>query len=154
LTRYALGVQGQQASMLSLGEKARPRLGFEFGNVAESDHAEVPNVTLAIERLDGFAFVGLTEEFDLSVCLFHHMFGGECIDVEFFNMRKGRYESEVETQQFETDLAQLEALGDPWDTPLYEAASQRFWKDVREHNVNRITCHSTCPGAPAFQDDA
>ena len=27
---------------------------------------------------EGFAFVGIAEEWDLSVCLFHEMFGGDC----------------------------------------------------------------------------
>ena len=27
---------------------------------------------------EGFAFVGITEEWDLSACLFHEMFGGDC----------------------------------------------------------------------------
>ena len=36
-----------------------------------------------------FAFVGLTEEWDLSVCLFHRMFGGECHVREFLDVRPG-----------------------------------------------------------------
>jgi hypothetical protein len=39
-------------------------------------------VALAIERLDGFSFVGLEEEWPLSVCLFHVINGGECFGVE------------------------------------------------------------------------
>merc|ERR1719456_1356898 len=41
-------------------------------------------VEKAIWRLDnGFAFIGLTEEWPLSVCLFHAMFGGKCHSREF-----------------------------------------------------------------------
>ena len=37
-----------------------------------------PNANKAISRLAGFAFVGLTELYDLSICLFHAMHGGPC----------------------------------------------------------------------------
>ena len=37
-----------------------------------------PDVNTAISRLAGFAFVGLTELYDLSICLFHAMHGGPC----------------------------------------------------------------------------
>merc|ERR1712151_684040 len=46
----------------------------------------------AIRNLDkGFAFVGITEEWELSVCLFHAMFGGQCRDREFTNTRPSRH---------------------------------------------------------------
>jgi len=48
-----------------------------------------PFVHHALHRLRKFAFVGITEHFDLSVCLFHAMFGGNCRKVEFLNMRPG-----------------------------------------------------------------
>ena len=40
--------------------------------------------------LSSFAFVGITEAFNASVCLFHHMFGGDLHEFEFGVMREGR----------------------------------------------------------------
>jgi hypothetical protein len=153
LSEFAISIRGQQASMLSLGDAARQRRYCEVGK-ARCNNLEVPNVTLAIERLEGFAFVGLTEEFDLSICLFHRMFGGECLDVEFVNMRKGAYNKRRDQERLDSELAMLKAQGDPWDTPFYEAASRRFWSDVEKYDVTRKTCRSTCPSAASFQDDA
>ena len=53
-------------------------------------------VSLAIERLRTFAFVGLTEEWALSICLLHVIhgptFGTErCDPAEFFNSREVRF---------------------------------------------------------------
>jgi hypothetical protein len=36
------------------------------------------------------AFVGLTEEWDASVCLFHQMLGGHAREIEFLNYRAGK----------------------------------------------------------------
>eukprot|EP00927_Polykrikos_kofoidii_P075643 TRINITY_DN71_c0_g2_i4.p1 TRINITY_DN71_c0_g2~~TRINITY_DN71_c0_g2_i4.p1 ORF type:complete len:359 (-),score=53.55 TRINITY_DN71_c0_g2_i4:24-1100(-) len=155
LSQFAINIRGQQASMLSLGDAAEQRKLCEIRNLSTNcSNSEVPNVTLAIERLEGFAFIGLTEEFDLSICLFHLMFGGECFDVEFFNMRPGAYKKEEEADRLESELAMLRAQGDPWDTPFYEAASRRFWSDVEKYDATRTTCRSTCPSAASFQDDA
>ena len=52
-------------------------------------------MSLAIERLQTFAFVGLTEEWALSICLLHVMHGPtfnteKCVRAEFFNSREVR----------------------------------------------------------------
>jgi len=47
------------------------------------------DVARAVARLQSFAFVGITEQWPLSVCLLHAMFGGECVAVEFGNTRIG-----------------------------------------------------------------
>jgi hypothetical protein len=153
LSEFAINIRGQQASMLSLGDAAEQRKLCELGQ-ANCSNLEVPNVTLAIERLEGFAFIGLTEEFDLSVCLFHRKFGGECLDVEFVNVRKGAYNEQTDPEELDSELAMLKAQGDPWDTPFYEAASRRFWSDVEKYDVTRKTCRSTCPSAASFHGHA
>ena len=52
-----------------------------------------PNASLAVQRLGTFAFVGLVEEWALSVCLLHTMHGPtfhseRCEAAEFYNSRK------------------------------------------------------------------
>merc|ERR1712107_340610 len=56
-----------------------------FWRVSEAE------IALAKDRLiTGFAFVGLTHEWDLSVCLFHAKFGGACNKREFQNIRSAK----------------------------------------------------------------
>lgn len=51
-------------------------------NITASDRS------LALSNLRGFAFVGLTEAFNASVCLFHHMHGGPVFPFEFAYVRE------------------------------------------------------------------
>lgn len=102
----------------------------------------VPDINLALSRLrDGFMFVGLSEEYDLSVCLFHAMFGGECLPVEFQNMRPGHKAGVADIDR------QLEGYSDAVDGELYGAASQMFWESVKMYNVSRSSCLNICPRA-------
>jgi len=45
------------------------------GSMPQPSAAEA---ALALEYIDGFQFVGLREEWELSVCLWHVKFGGKC----------------------------------------------------------------------------
>jgi len=102
-------------------------------------------VSNAIVRLDeGFAFVGLTEEWALSVCLFHAMFGGECHRREFINVRLGANHSDVRY-----DTSQLGGgMIDPYDGALYTHATTLFWNNVAKYDVGPETCaQTTCASA-------
>ena len=51
-----------------------------------------PSAHSPVRRLrTGFAFVGLTDEFDVSVCLFHAMRGHHCLPIERQNNRATNY---------------------------------------------------------------
>merc|ERR1740130_1700859 len=84
-------------------------------------------VELALWRLsDGFAFVGLTEEWALSVCLFHAMFGGDCHEREFLNVRPGVKHADHENY----DASVLEGWVDPYDGALYAHTAKTFWENT------------------------
>lgn len=127
-----------------------------------------PDIALALERLSrGFMFVGLTEEFDLSVCLFHAMFGGECLPVEFENMRPGNYQANYRRsrarpghaswrarrreREYTRAKAALQNYSDPIDGRLHRAASSIFWDIVKKYNVGRSFCRKLCPEAIVCQ---
>jgi len=132
-----------------------------------------PNVALALSRLDGFAFVGLTEEWSLSICLFHAMFGGRCLPGELGNARPTpRHRGPIDKLYGDINassglpahhssgksggshptshaalLETLQRATDAADEALYAAVERRFWADVRRHNVTREGCVLTCPTA-------
>lgn len=72
-----------------------------------------------------FRYVGLTDRWDASVCLFHASLGGSPVPAQFLNTRPrapgGR-------GQRVSERAALPA--DPWDEALYAAAAARFARDV------------------------
>lgn len=94
---------------------------------------------VALARLENFAFVGLTGYFDLSVCLFHAMFGGECRPVEFANMRPSHYLDDF------PDFLKAHEIDDPYDGELFKAASKIFWSNVAQYNVTSESCSRMCP---------
>ncbi|CAJ1417433.1 unnamed protein product [Effrenium voratum] len=91
----------------------------------------------AVRRVKGFAFVGITEEWDLSVCLFHAMFGGACHAAEFENVRPGP--SEMKTK-WGYDTSVLEGFRDEFDGMVYQEALKIFRQNALLHNVSLESC--------------
>lgn len=100
-------------------------------------------VSTALQRLDGgFAYVGLTEEWALSVCLFHLMHGSHCHKREFQDVRPGAQHAESAY-----DTSDLKGWKDAFDGPLYNKAYVIFWANVAKYGASRETCSKTCPDA-------
>uniref|UniRef100_A0A7S4SDN8 Uncharacterized protein n=1 Tax=Alexandrium monilatum TaxID=311494 RepID=A0A7S4SDN8_9DINO len=100
----------------------------------------------APDVIESIRFVGLAEEYDLSVCLFHSMFGGACKSVEFQNMRPGprRQKSKV----YDVSMSAKVESSLRSDTITYDAARRRFWRDVKQHNVTGASCAMMCSQPP------
>ena len=93
----------------------------------------------AVRRLrDDFRFVGLTDRWDQSICLFHARLGGEPVAAQFLNSRpRGILPSgATPPQQLARAPAVERADGeddpwhDEWDEALYRAAVARFDLDL------------------------
>ena len=152
--QYAQQVAGTAVRML-----AGQRYGLDCNaccNCAKSPPP--PNTQLALERLrTGFAFVGMTDDYRMSVCLFHARFGGTCTRAEFANMRPT---SKPSNDHSENETAadwtrQVEGFVDHDDLALYQAAHARFCNDLKTYQVTQATCRNViCPAAADLFDDA
>ena len=106
-----------------------------------------PNITLehlknAVRAIEyEFAFVGITERYDSSVCLFHAMYGGEPRAAEFLNTHPTKYvgrkvEDPSLLGKYPDEQAKL--LGWGWngamDQMLYTVATRRFERDLAKHS--------------------
>lgn len=95
----------------------------------------------AVRRLqNGFAFVGLTEDWDSSVCLFHAMFGGACKEKEFLNTRPGENRTTPEPY----DTSELEGFADVYDGELYAEAERIFRMNLLRYDVADGNCPGCC----------
>lgn len=106
-------------------------------------------VDLAKLRLrEGFAFVGITDEWDLSICLFHKMFGGPCKLAEFQNARPGSQKTDA---PYNTSV--LQGYTDPYDGALYEEGLSIFNENLQQYDVTPTTCEPCYREAGANSGD-
>lgn len=104
------------------------------------DDASDANVDRAVEVVNKLGFVGLTDEWALSVCLWHKRFGGRMLPAEFKHASLGA----VSAITGGTSKYDAHALLGRWrprgDTRVFEAATNRFWKDIWAHGVTKKEC--------------
>ena len=97
----------------------------------------VPDIALALQRLGGFRFVGLTDDWERSICLFHVMHGGHrCAPAEI--------NRPTVSLGYDHGMAHapglLDGFVDAADEALYEAAYSRFEANLAEWNVTGEVC--------------
>lgn len=132
---FAKQMQGCAVKMLTekaeLGSLASPCFNVEL-------RPTMAMANEAVQRLrEGFAFVGLTDKWQLSICLFHAMYGAKCNDVEFQDVNRQR-------QNSTWDAAGLNDFHDPFDGLLYEEAQRIFHKNLNRYGVSEENCPSLC----------
>eukprot|EP00051_Salpingoeca_urceolata_P007043 m.93415 g.93415 ORF g.93415 m.93415 type:complete len:402 (-) comp15092_c0_seq1:172-1377(-) len=111
----------------------------------------------AVRRVtSSFAFVGLVEEWDASVCLFHAMNGGEPGVVEYQNSRSYSYRYEAAglpmaaknrpragnaTFAAADDWKKLSEKTDPDDWQVYQAVRKRFYHELSSYGLASLLSH-------------
>jgi hypothetical protein len=94
-------------------------------------------VSLAISRLDGFRFVGLTDEWARSVCLFHRMHGDRrCRPGEMVNSRP----SGPRTAHLHEETLRALGFRDPADEAVFAAARGRFERSLERWGIDDNVC--------------
>ena len=129
-TEYSECVSGCTARML---------LGAHCGDDTVSARTRP---TMAADAIDVVAkrvgFVGLTDHWAASVCLWHKRFGGKCLAAEFIDTRPGDYAPD-------TALA-TEWPGDPTEEAVFAAGAAQFWAQLEEHGLTSAdACAAVCP---------
>lgn len=136
IQEFASVVGGCQTRMLVRGDARRggAQGAAICGGKSENERpVSEEEKQLAIQRVNEMNFVGITEQYDLSLCLFHKIHGGQCLDREFSNTRKGKYRTTVGLEDFK-DV----------DDPLYEVALAKFWSLMEKHGADRPSCEKLC----------
>mmetsp|Transcript_81162 Transcript_81162/g.173675 ORF Transcript_81162/g.173675 Transcript_81162/m.173675 type:complete len:326 (+) Transcript_81162:52-1029(+) len=95
---------------------------------AELDEAKVRLQT-------GFFFVGILEQFNLSVCLFNVMFNQTCRSLQFVNSHPTHGK-----ESSAWDTAELNGWRDSYDNELYDIAKKMFEANLKKYNVSDTSC--------------
>lgn len=132
IREYAEGMAGCNVRMMTRGGK----------DCGMSPHPTLVEVESAVQQVKKQKFVGIADEFELSMCLFHKIYGGPCTDKDFANMRLDG------TKQLSYNAEEIVPLfKDEYDGPLFNAALQRFWQLVKRYDVTRSSCEELCAEA-------
>eukprot|EP00730_Choanoeca_flexa_P018320 TRINITY_DN88_c0_g1_i1.p1 TRINITY_DN88_c0_g1~~TRINITY_DN88_c0_g1_i1.p1 ORF type:complete len:228 (+),score=46.89 TRINITY_DN88_c0_g1_i1:11-694(+) len=89
----------------------------------------------AVARLRTFAFVGLTDDWDTSICLFHAMYGGALKQVFFHNVRNTSEAVGHHDYQQAAYGNQLDVTDDPYDWRLYLEAVHMYLTKLRAYGL-------------------
>eukprot|EP00927_Polykrikos_kofoidii_P083142 TRINITY_DN8446_c1_g1_i1.p1 TRINITY_DN8446_c1_g1~~TRINITY_DN8446_c1_g1_i1.p1 ORF type:complete len:824 (+),score=83.49 TRINITY_DN8446_c1_g1_i1:47-2518(+) len=94
----------------------------------------------AVELIDEVGFVGLSDEWALSVCLWHRKFGGRTLPVELATGRPG---VAALTSRVASRYNARSLLGE-WrpeaDTQVFIAAFRRFWREIHQFGIVETAC--------------
>lgn len=133
---------GHAATMLRQPEQ-RLLSDYHYGQASWPTDDEVK---LAVKRLrTGFTFVGITEQWPLSICLGHRMLGGRCRTSDFVDTRVtarsgGLPQVKLNLHPEPWDVSPLKGLTDPYDGAVYKAAQEIFAENLQRHNVSFESC--------------
>jgi len=140
------GIKDFNGTMPSLPDFARNNSGctvrmLSRGGLVCGGHNGPPTeeeVALAKHRLGtGFSYVGLTEHWALSMCLFNAMFKLGCHRRQFADARPGRDKLQGNEGY---SLARLQGVVDRWDDRLYEEGVRIFNANMERFNVSESSC--------------
>lgn len=128
VSAYALRVAGLVTCQL-MGEKSVDPLP-QCGELRKAD------ALAAAQRLrEGFVFVGIMEEWEMSMCLFHKIFGGHCWHSDFENSRP------TDPHDMSPyNVSELEGVRDELDGLVYEEAKRIFREQLVAYNVSADSC--------------
>lgn len=118
--------------VMSSARRADQRPLFKFRDPGEASEEDTQ---LACMNLEIMAFVGISDYWEASVCLFHSQYGGEMSDADVVNVRKGRYDKKEMTTV---------DCNDEMDEYLFQCAMRLL--------LSRLRLHRECGAFVEYKD--
>jgi hypothetical protein len=104
------------------------------------DHSALVDVDRAVKLVDEVGFVGLTDEWALSICLWHRRFGGRMLPSELKRLRSS-FEGSTENGITKFDEHTLLGRWRPEsEYAVFDTATRRFWREIDEFGVDPESC--------------
>jgi hypothetical protein len=140
------GLNMSLTRFVKVNEGCQVRLFTRITSDFTSDHctAEMAPVTydeveVAKLRLREFTFVGTTDQWDLSMCLWNAMYKQACSSAQFVNLHP------TETKTASTyDTSVLDGYTDSYDGAFYAEALKIFNERLIHYNVSETACKYAC----------
>mmetsp|Transcript_93263 Transcript_93263/g.216762 ORF Transcript_93263/g.216762 Transcript_93263/m.216762 type:complete len:337 (+) Transcript_93263:39-1049(+) len=130
LEDYKNVTQGCYVRALTFETVDPPYLSFCHIKATLDNGVSPESVKEAKRRLDTLVFVGITEEWDLSVCLWRVMFGGLCYGSDMEKIR-------ASPEPYTVDLG---GFIDKADHEIYEHGQKIFERNKMKYGVSRSSC--------------
>eukprot|EP00931_Biecheleriopsis_adriatica_P064266 TRINITY_DN39073_c0_g1_i1.p1 TRINITY_DN39073_c0_g1~~TRINITY_DN39073_c0_g1_i1.p1 ORF type:complete len:596 (-),score=130.03 TRINITY_DN39073_c0_g1_i1:223-2010(-) len=121
------GIAGCTARMLTGGNCAESKTVRSQDQSFDGGQSRLKK---ALEVVESMSFVGITERWDDSICLFHRMFGGRLNSAQLMNFHSNHKMSKKKKLYDESSLSNFSDLV---DEEIYAAAVKRFEKDLGVH---------------------
>jgi len=110
-----------------------PHWGGPCGSIPAPTSEEIE---LAKRRLEQFVFVGITDQWQMSMCLFHAITRSKCLNADFVDSRT---KDGLDHPDYNAK-AMLQNFTDPYDGALYSHALDLFNGRLREYNLSPEAC--------------
>lgn len=128
---------------LNGGEYCGAEGKIAYEGIASMHKSITHNLSGPVNTVGALGFVGLADEYELTVCLWHVRFGSPCLPVEFENLRQGvnRKQSLYGEDAFTKEAEEWMTA----DLAIYETAKTRFHNELKHYGVTRSKCAQVCP---------
>ena len=113
---------------------------------------KIPNQSHDVTKkiIQSIKYFGLQDKWSTSICLFHRMFGGDCLKIEFHNARPGSNDKKFTREVAFRMMYEKEKEFDHW---LFQYVHDVFFQRLIYYDVNLKTCTQICPGIKFTEDD-
>jgi hypothetical protein len=120
------------------GCQVRMVLGYGCQSEKPAPFLSEDHLQQAISRMRQFRFVGLVDEWRMSICLFNVISTGERF-VEGWQLANNRPTAGASSTKY---VVPPQMPLDEVDGAFYEAVKKRFWEDVSQYNISSSSCKS------------
>lgn len=118
------------------------------GCMSAASH-NMSDVDLAKSRLDKFFFVGVVEEWELSMCLFNFKLTGKRFVEPCQKMDSRPTDKSVPRTEAKSHVYDVTGYPhDEADEAIYQHGKERFLREIAEHGISKESCAST----PTLED--
>ena len=134
VNKYIINTKGMMTKQLA-GQSYGTSCLTKFSKGGTCKHYK-PKLQIALDRLPYFSFIGITDYYDLSLCLFSKMFNVKLNKQSFEVVRKTKVSS-INKHRIQK---LFQSFHDEYDDQIYKVALEIFKKNIKTYNITAQSC--------------